>query len=416
MGWIQTVGARLQHGWDAFTSRDPTRNGYPNYGYGTGTRIDRPRFHIGNERSIVASIYNRMAIDVSGIDMYHCRLDQNGRYSETIDSGLNNCLTLEANLDQTGRAFMQDVVMSMIDEGCVAIVPVETSFDPTKSASFEIEELRTGRITEWYPKHVRVSVYDEKVGEKKEIVLPKYMVAIVENPFYAVMNEPNSTLQRLIRKLNLLDSIDDQNASGKLDLIVQLPYTVRSKTRKEQAQERLKDVEMQLAGSKYGIAYIDATEKVTQLNRPVENNLLDQIQDLKNTLYSQLSMSENILNGTADEKETLNYYNQTIVPFLSAIRDEMKRKFLSKTARSQRQSIEFIQNPFKLVPAAQMAEIADKFRRNEILSTNEIRAIIGYKPSDDPRAEELRNPNLNASNEEIAERTNPSGKKDDKGE
>lgn len=416
MGWIQTVGARLQHGWDAFTSRDPTRNGYPNYGYGTGTRIDRPRFHIGNERSIVASIYNRMAIDVSGIDMYHCRLDQNGRYSETIDSGLNNCLTLEANLDQTGRAFMQDVVMSMIDEGCVAIVPVETSFDPTKSASFEIEELRTGRITEWYPKHVGVSVYDEKVGEKKEIVLPKYMVAIVENPFYAVMNEPNSTLQRLIRKLNLLDSIDDQNASGKLDLIVQLPYTVRSKTRKEQAQERLKDVEMQLAGSKYGIAYIDATEKVTQLNRPVENNLLDQIQDLKNTLYSQLSMSENILNGTADEKETLNYYNQTIVPFLSAIRDEMKRKFLSKTARSQRQSIEFIQNPFKLVPAAQMAEIADKFRRNEILSTNEIRAIIGYKPSDDPRAEELRNPNLNASNEEIAERTNSSGKKDDKGE
>lgn len=416
MGLIRTVGQKLQHGWDAFTSRDPTRNGYPNYGYGYGTRIDRPRFHIGNERSIVASIYNRIAIDVSGIDIYHCRLDQNGRYSETIDSGLNNCLTLDANRDQTGRAFMQDVVMSMIDEGCVAIVPVETSFDPIKSSSFEIEELRTGKIVEWFPKHVRVLVYDENVGEKKEIILPKHMVAIVENPFYSVMNEPNSTLKRLIRKFNLLDNLDDQTASGKLDLIVQLPYTVRSESRKKEAKNRLKDVEMQLAGSKYGIAYIDAAEKVTQLNRPVENNLLDQIQDLKNTLYSQLSMSENILNGTADEKETLNYYNQTIVPFLSAIRDEMKRKFLSKTARSQRQSIEFIQNPFKLVPAAQMAEIADKFRRNEILSTNEIRAIIGYKPSDDPRAEELRNPNLNASKEEISNRTNVNVEKDGKGE
>lgn len=384
---------RLQHGWNAFTNnRDPTLeyNTGPGYYY----RPDRPRFTRGNERSIVTSVYNRIALDVSAISIQHVRLDGNGRFSSVIESGLNNCLTLDANMDQTGRAFIQDVVMSMLDEGCVAIVPVDTTLDPAVTSSFDINTMRVGKIIEWRPKHVKVRIYNEKTAKKEEVILSKKEVAIVENPLYAVMNEPNSTMQRLIHKLSLLDITDEQTASGKLDLIIQLPYVIRTEAKKQQAENRRKDIEMQLAGSKYGIAYADGTEKITQLNRSVENNLMKQIEYLTNNLYGQLGITQTILDGSADDKTMLNYYNRTIEPIVSAIVDEMKRKFLTKTARSQGQSILFFRDPFKLVPVNDIAEIADKFTRNEILTSNEIRQIIGIKPSEDPKADELRNSNI----------------------
>ena len=384
---------RLQHGWNAFTNnRDPTLE----YSTGPGYyyRPDRPRFTRGNERSIVTSVYNRIALDVSAISIQHVRLDDNGRFSSVIESGLNNCLTLDANMDQTGRAFIQDVVMSMLDEGCVAIVPVDTTLDPAVTSSFDINTMRVGKIIEWRPKHVKVRIYNEKTAKKEEVILSKKEVAIVENPLYAVMNEPNSTMQRLIHKLSLLDITDEQTASGKLDLIIQLPYVIRTEAKKQQAENRRKDIEMQLAGSKYGIAYADGTEKITQLNRSVENNLMKQIEYLTNNLYGQLGITQTILDGSADDKTMLNYYNRTIEPIVSAIVDEMKRKFLTKTARSQGQSILFFRDPFKLVPVNDIAEIADKFTRNEILTSNEIRQIIGIKPSEDPKADELRNSNI----------------------
>ena len=384
---------RLQHGWNAFTNnRDPTLE----YSTGPGYyyRPDRPRFTRGNERSIVTSVYNRIALDVSAISIQHVRLDGNGRFSSVIESGLNNCLTLDANMDQTGRAFIQDVVMSMLDEGCVAIVPVDTTLDPAVTSSFDINTMRVGKIIEWRPKHVKVRIYNEKTAKKEEVILSKKEVAIVENPLYAVMNEPNSTMQRLIHKLSLLDITDEQTASGKLDLIIQLPYVIRTEAKKQQAENRRKDIEMQLAGSKYGIAYADGTEKITQLNRSVENNLMKQIEYLTNNLYGQLGITQTILDGSADDKTMLNYYNRTIEPIVSAIVDEMKRKFLTKTARSQGQSILFFRDPFKLVPVNDIAEIADKFTRNEILTSNEIRQIIGIKPSEDPKADELRNSNI----------------------
>lgn len=384
---------RLQHGWNAFVNnRDPTAE--YNTGSGYYYRPDRPRFTRGNERSIVTSVYNRIALDVSAINIQHVRLDDNGRFSSVIESGLNNCLTLDANTDQTGRAFIQDVVMSMLDEGCVAIVPVDTTLDPEITNSFDINTIRVGKIIEWRPQHVKVRIYNEKTAKKEEVILPKKAVAIVENPLYAVMNEPNSTMQRLIHKLSLLDITDEQTASGKLDLIVQLPYVIKTEARRQQADNRRKDIEMQLAGSKYGIAYTDGTEKITQLNRSVENNLMKQIEYLTNGLYGQLGITQTILDGSADDKTMLNYYNRTIEPIVSAIVDEMKRKFLTKTARSQGQSILFFRDPFKLVPVNDIAEIADKFTRNEILTSNEVRQIIGIKPSNDPKADELRNRNI----------------------
>ena len=390
---------RIQHAWNAFLSRDPTEQ-YWNYGAGSAYRPDRPRFSRGNEKSIVTAVYNRIALDVAAIDIKHVRVDENGRYEETIDSTLNNCLTLEANIDQTGRNFVQDIVMSMLDEGCVAIVPIDTDVDPRNTESYRILTMRTGRIVEWYPEHVRVSVYNDRTGRKQEITLPKSNVSIIENPLFSVMNEPNSTLQRLIRKLNLLDYIDEQSGSGKLDLIIQLPYIIKTPARKDQAEARRADIERQLSGSKYGIAYTDGTERITQLNRPVENNLLKQIEYLTSMLYSQLGLTQSILDGSANEQAMLNYHNRTIEPILSAITDEMKRKFLSKTARTQGQSIEFFRDPFRLVPVNDIAEIADKFTRNEIMSSNEIRQIIGMKPSKDPAADELRNKNLNQTAEE----------------
>ena len=383
---------RLRHGWNAFMNRDPTyaQDLGPSYYY----RPDRPRFTRGNERSIVTSVYNRIALDASAISIQHVRLDKNGRFLSTMDSELNKCLTLDANIDQTGRAFLQDAVMSMLDEGCVALVPVETDVDPNAVDSYKIFSIRTGKIVEWRPQHVKVRVYDERTGRKEDIMLSKSSVAIVENPLYAVINEPNSTMQRLIRKLSLLDVTDEQTASGKLDLIIQLPYIIKTEARRQQAEQRRKDIEMQLAGSKYGIAYTDGTEHITQLNRSVENNLMKQVEYLTSMLYSQLGITQTILDGTADEKTMLNYYTRTIEPIVSAIVDEMKRKFLTKTARTQRQSIEFFRDPFKLVPVNNIAEIADKFTRNEIMTSNEIRQIVGMKPSDDPKADELINSNI----------------------
>lgn len=387
---------RLQHAWNAFvTNSDPTRMNYSYTGSSYSVRPDRVRFSRGNERSIVTSVYNRIALDVAAINIYHCRLDEDNRFTEIIDSGLNNCLNLEANLDQTGRAFIQDIVASMFDEGCVAIVPTDTSLDPRKTTSYDIHKMRTGKILDWYPAHVRVRLYNERTGEKEDILLPKSMVGIIENPLYAVINEPNSTMQRLIRKLNLLDSIDEQSGSGKLDLIIQLPYVIKSDARRAQAEARRKDIENQLSGSKFGIAYTDGTERVTQLNRPIENNLMKQIEYLTSMLYSQLGITQTILDGSADEKTMLNYYSRTIEPIVSAIVDEMKRKFLTKTARSQKQSIVFFRDPFKLVPVNDLAEIADKFTRNEIMTSNEIRQIVGLKPSSDPKADQLVNSNLN---------------------
>ena len=376
-------------------NRDPTyrQDLGPSYYY----RPDRPRFTRGNERSIVTSVYNRIALDVSAISIQHVRLDENGRFLSTIDSDLNKCLTLDANIDQTGRAFLQDAVMSMLDEGCVALVPVETDVDPNDTDSYKIFSIRTGKIVEWRPQHVKVRVYDERTGRKEDITISKSSVAIVENPLYAVINEPNSTMQRLIRKLSLLDVTDEQTASGKLDLIIQLPYIIKTEARRQQAEQRRKDIEMQLAGSKYGIAYTDGTEHITQLNRSVENNLMKQVEYLTSMLYSQLGITQTILDGTADEKTMINYYTRTIEPIVSSIVDEMKRKFLTKTARSQRQSIEFFRDPFKLVPVNDIAEIADKFTRNEILTSNEIRQIVGMKPSNDPKADELINSNISQS-------------------
>lgn len=384
---------RLQHAWNAFMNRSPT-NYYHNVGDSYTYRPDRIRLARRNERSIVTSVYNRIALDVSAIDIKHVRLDENNRFKEEVSSGLNNCLTLDANLDQTGRAFMQDVVMSLLDEGSVAIVPTDTTFNPDVTSSYDILTMRVGKIVEWYPNKVMVRVYNEKSGNRQDIIVPKSTVAIIENPLYAVMNEPNSTMQRLIRKLNLLDAIDEQSGSGKLDLIIQLPYVIKTDARRQQAEQRRKDIEMQLAGSKYGIAYTDGTERVTQLNRPVENNLMKQIEYLTSMLYSQLGITQSILDGTADDKTMLNYYNRTIEPIIAAIVDEMKRKFLTKTARSQQQSIVFVRNPFNLVPVNDIAEIADKFTRNEIMTSNEIRQIIGMMPSDDPKADKLVNSNI----------------------
>lgn len=393
-----SISSKLKHAWNAFFNKDPTY--YHDIGSGYSYRPDRPRLTRGNEKTIVNSVYNRIALDVAAVDIMHVRLDENNRYLETINSGLNNCLTLEANIDQSGRDFIHDVVMSMLDEGCVAIVPVDTNVKPMESGSFDILTMRTGKILEWYPRHVKVRVYNEKTGLKEDIVVSKRTVAIIHNPLYAVINEPNSTMQRLIRKLNLLDAVDEQSSSGKLDLIIQLPYVIKTEARRKQAENRRKDIEQQLEGSKYGIAYTDGTERITQLNRPVENTLMSQVEYLTSMLYSQLGITQAIMDGTADEKTMLNYYNRTIEPFLSAIVDGMKRTFLTKTARSQRQSVEFFRDPFKLVPVSQISEIADKFTRNEIMSSNEIRQIIGMKPSSDPKADELRNKNLNVSAEE----------------
>ena len=394
-----TIGSRLKHAWNAFVNnKDPTIR-YQDYGSGYSIRPDRPRLTRGNERSIVTSVYNRIALDAAAISIQHCKLDEDGRFLNPIDSKLNRCLNLEANIDQTGRAFMQDVVMSMIDEGCVAMVPVETTADPKLTESYDILQMRTGKILEWYPRHVRVRIYNDRTGQKEEITLPKSMVGIVENPLFAVMNEPSSTMQRLIRKLSLLDVTDEQTASGKLDLIIQLPYIIKSEARRQQAEQRRKDIEMQLAGSKYGIAYTDGTEKITQLNRSLENNLMKQIEYLTSMLYSQLGITQTILDGTADEKTMLNYYSRTIEPIVSAIVDEMKRKFLSKTARAQSQSIVFFRDPFKLVPVADLAELGDKMTRNEILTSNEIRQIMGFKPSDDPKADQLINSNISQPDE-----------------
>ena len=395
---------RIKHSWNAFLNRDPTYNyrdlGGPSYGY----RPDRMRFTRGNERSIVTSVYNRIALDAASIDIMHVQLDKDDRFESVRDSALNECLTRNANIDQTGRAFIQDVVMSMLDEGCVAIVPVDTTFNPDITNSYDINTMRTAKIVEWYPAHVKVNLYNDRTGRKEDLILPKKTVAIIENPLYAVINEPNSTMQRLIRKLNLLDVIDEQSGSGKLDLIIQLPYVIKTDARRQQAEQRRKDIEMQLAGSKYGIAYTDGTERITQLNRSVDNNLMKQIEYLTSMLYSQLGITQAILDGSADDKTMLNYYNRTIEPIVSAIVDEIQRKFLTKTAITQKQAIAYFRDPFRLVPVNEIAEIADKFTRNEIMTSNEIRQIVGMKPSKDPNADELRNKNLSQSNEMIKEK------------
>lgn len=392
-----SFGSRLKHAWNAFNGN--SQIDYRNLGMSYSYRADRPRLSRGNERSIVTSVYNRIALDVAALNIQHVRLDDDGRFLSVINDGLNNCLTLEANIDQTSRSFVQDIVISMFDEGSVAIVPVDTTTDPNVSGSYDIQSMRVGQILDWYPQHVRIRCYNELKGQKEDIVVPKSTVAIIENPLYSVINEPNSTMQRLIRKLNLLDVIDEQSGSGKLDLIIQLPYVIKTEARRQQAENRRKDIETQLSGTKYGIAYTDGTERITQLNRSVNNNLMSQIEYLTSMLYSQLGITQSILDGTADEKTMLNYYNRTIEPIISAIVDEMKRKFLTKTARSQLQSISFFRDPFKLVPVNEIAEIADKFTRNEIVTSNEMRQIIGMKPSEDPRADELRNKNISAPSE-----------------
>ena len=387
---------RLKHAWNAFiNNKDQTIN-YGVLGSSYYYRPDRQRFTGGNERTIVTSVYNRIALDVSAVEIKHVRIDENDRYKETINSGINSCFN-------TGRAFIQDIVLSMLDEGCVAIVPIDTTTSPVNSNTYDILSMRTGKILQWYPNHVQVRVYNEKTGNKEDIILPKSSVGIIENPLYAVINEPNSTMQRLIRKLSLLDAVDEQSGSGKLDLIIQLPYTIKTEARRKQAEMRRKEIEMQLTGSKYGIAYTDGTEHITQLNRPIENNLMKQIEYLTSMLYSQLGITQSILDGTADEKTMLNYYSRTIEPIISAIVDEMKRKFLTKTARSQGQSFLFFRDPFKLVPINDIANVADTFTRNEILSSNEIRQLIGIKPSSDPKADMLRNSNLNQADQEIVQ-------------
>lgn len=388
-----TFTSRIRHAWNAFLNRDPTRTN-KDYSMGSYYRPDRVRLSRGNERSIVAAVFNRIALDVAAISIKHCRLDENDRFKEEMKSSLNDCLTLETNVDQTPRAFLQDAVMSMIDEGHVALVPVDTTYDPNDFSSFDILTMRTGKVVEWYPTEVKINVYNDRTGKREDIRMNKRAVAIIENPLYAVMNQPNSTLQRLMRKLALLDTVDEQTSSGKLDLIVQLPYVIKSQARKDQADERRHEIERQLAGSKYGIAYIDGTEKVTQLNRSVENNLMKQIEYLTSMLYSQLGITQSILDGTADEQTLLNYNTRTIEPIISAFVDEMKRKFLTKTARTQKQTILFFRDPFKLVPVNNIAEIADKFTRNEIMTKNEFRQVIGMKPSNDPKADMLINSNI----------------------
>lgn len=397
------VGSRFRRAWNAFLNRDPTN--YNNIGTSYSYRPDRPRLTRGNERSIITAIFNRIALDVASIDIRHCILDKDDRFQSIKDSGLNDCLSLEANVDQTGRAFIQDVVMSMLDEGCVAIVPVDTTDNPDITMGYDINTMRTGKIIEWYPAHVKVRLYNDRTGNKEEVIFSKRSVGIVENPLYAIINEPNSTMQRLIRKLNLLDVVDEQACSGKLDLIVQLPYSIKTPSRREMAETRRKDIEMQLSGSKYGIAYMDGTEKITQLNRPVENNLMSQVEYLTNMVYSQLGITQTILEGSADEQTMLNYTSRCIEPIISAIVDEMKRKFLSKTARTQKQTILFFREPFKLVPVSAIAEIADKFTRNEIMSSNEVRQKIGMKPSSDPKADQLINSNISQPNEKGSEAT-----------
>lgn len=400
-----SLGARLKHAWNVFTAKE-TVGGRWDIGPSNYYRPDRPIFSRGNERSIITSVYNRIALDVAAITIQHVRLDDEGRFTSVMNTSLNSCLSLEANLDQTGRAFIQDIVQSMLDEGCVAIVPVDTDDDP-EEGSWKIETMRTGKILEWYPQHVKVRVYNEQTGKKEDVLVPKRTVAIVENPFYAVMNEPNSTMQRLIRKLNILDAIDEQSGSGKLNLIIQLPYVIKTEARRQQAEKRRKDIEEQLSGSKYGVAYTDGTEHVVQLNRPVDNNLMSQIEFLTSMLYSQLGLTQSIMDGTADDKTMLNYLTRTVEPILSAIVDEMKRKFLTKTARSQKQSILFFRDPFKLVLVGEFAEIADKMTRNEVMTSNEIRQKIGMTPSKDPNADKLRNSNLSAPKEESTEQNKP---------
>lgn len=385
---------RFRHGWNAFVNnRDPTV--YREIGVSSSYRPDRPRLTKGNERSIVTAITNRIALDVVEVAIQHCRLDKDGRFEDVIDSPLNNCLNLEANIDQSGFAFKHDMVLSLLDEGCIALVPVDTDDDITETLSIQIHTMRVGKITQWYPRHVKVRLYNDLNGQHEEIILPKTSVAIIENPLYPVMNEQSSTMQRLVRKLNLLDVIDEQSGSGKLDLIIQLPYIIKTDARRNQAEQRRKDIEMQLSSSKYGIAYTDGTERITQLNRPVENNLMKQIEYLTSMLYSQLGITQSILDGTADEQTMLNYYSRTVEPIVNAIVSEIKRKFLTKTARSQGQSIMYFRDPFKLVPVAQLAEVTDKFTRNEVATSNEMRQVMGWKPSKDPKADQLINSNLN---------------------
>ena len=395
-----SITDRMKHAFNAFMNRDPTAYYNRNLGSSYSIRPDRPRLSRGNERSIITAIFNRIAMDVAAIDIMHCKLDENNRFVEKIDSGLNNCLNLEANIDQSGRAFIQDAVMSMLDEGVVALVPVDTDRNPAITDSYDILTMRTGKILEWYPAHVKVRLYNDRTGEKEDLMLAKRDVAIIENPLFAIVNEPNSTMQRLMRKLSLLDVTDEQTASGKLDLIIQLPYVVKSEARREQANQRRKDIEQQLAEGKYGIAYTDGTEKITQLNRSVENNLMKQVEYLTNMVYSQIGITQSVLDGTADEKTMLNYNNRTVEPIVSAIVDELKRKFLTKTARTQLQSISFFRDPFKLVPVNDIAEIADKFTRNEIMTSNEIRQIVGMKPSNDPKADRLINSNISQAKED----------------
>ncbi len=397
---MPTFSERLQHAWNAFNNKDPTPIQSNSFYYGGSSyNLSKRRSSFGNERSIVNTIFNRIAADVAAVDLRHIRLDEDGRYTETMDSGLNNCLSIEANIDQTGRAMIQDAVMSMFDEGVIALVPIDTTMDPNKTNSYDIQTMRTGKIKQWMPKYVRVELYNEQIGRRQEVVLPKKMVAIVENPFFSIMNEPNSTLQRLIRKLNLLDAIDEQSSAGKLDLIIQLPYVIKSEARKQQAENRRKDIEMQLAGSKYGIAYTDGTERITQLNRPVENNLMNQIKYLTETLMGQLGITNEILNGTANEETMRNYYNRIVAVILTAFAEEMRRKFLTKTARTQGQSISFFPDYFKLIPISALANIAGTLTQNAIVSSNEIRTFMGLKPSDDPEADKLKNKNINPVDE-----------------
>lgn len=392
------IGSRLKRAWNAFTNRDPT-GGYKSVGPGYSLSPSRPRLSRGNEKSIVNAVLTRIAMDAAAIDIKHCRLDKNGRYLEDVDSPLNDCFNLSANIDQTGRAFKLDIYLSLLDEGCIALVPIDTTDNPDDTNSYDINSMRTAKILDWYPRHVRVLAYNDRTGEKEELVIPKSQVAIIENPAYSVMNEPNSTMQRLKKKLSLLDATDEQSASGKLDLIIQLPYAVKGELRRQQAEERRKDIEDQLMNGKYGIAWTDGTEKITQLNRSVENNLMKQIEYLTNLFYSQLGVTQSVMDGTADEKTMLNYNNRTIEPLVAAVVDEVKRKFLTKTARTKGQSISYFTDPFKLVPVDNIAEIADKFTRNEIMTSNEIRQIIGMKPSDDPKADQLVNSNISQPNQ-----------------
>ena len=389
------IGSRVKRAWNAFLNRDPPSDKNYSYYGGYSYRPFYDRKGRAIDKTIITAILSRIAVDASSITIQHVKLDENGRYDETVNSDLNACFNLSANIDQTGRAFIQDIVLSMLEEGVVAVVPVDTDLNPMTTDSYKIYSMRVGTIMEWFPNHVRVRLYNDRTGEKEEITLPKRMVAIVTNPFYAVMNEPNGTMQRLIRKLNLLDAVDEQSSSGKLDLIIQLPYVIKNDLRRQQAEERRKQIEDQLTGSKYGIAYTDGTEQITQLNRSLDNNLLAQVEYLTNMAYSQLTITQEIMNGTADETAMTNYYSRTIEPIVSAIVDEFKRKFLTKTARSQNQSIVFFRDPFKLVPIGTVADMADKFTRNEIMSSNEFRQVIGLKPSKDPAADELRNKNLN---------------------